>query len=105
MKEYSEQRIGMGPIPTEPKYYLNREQVNGLAVLRKFGWRIVCIRRPSLFETTTIMLHKNSNKLGVLGIDGILRITDNIKIRDKTKNMRDGESPRSHPLQFRKSPR
>ncbi|MES9992845.1 MAG: hypothetical protein ABW098_12880 [Candidatus Thiodiazotropha sp.] len=103
MKLFNDLRKGMGPIPSDPEVYLNREQVNGLSVLRKFGWRIVCVRRPSLFDTTTIMRHKNSKKLGILGSDGILRITENIKIRDKSRTKRSRKQTRPQPLQFRKS--
>ncbi|MET0005295.1 MAG: hypothetical protein DBP02_12760 [gamma proteobacterium symbiont of Ctena orbiculata] len=103
MKSYLDKRIGMGPIPSEPKYYLKKEQVNGLAVLRKFGWRIVCIRRPSVFDTTTILLNKHTNKLGVLGSDGILRLTNNIKIRDNSKEKRTTDRKKTQPLQFRKT--
>ncbi|MEW8027353.1 MAG: hypothetical protein AB2809_05990 [Candidatus Thiodiazotropha sp.] len=95
----------MGPIPSEPKYYLKKEQVNGLAVLRKFGWRIVCIRRPSVFDTTTILFNKHTNKLGVLGSDGILRLTNNIKIRDRSKKQGTTDPKKAQSLQFRKSPR
>jgi hypothetical protein len=79
----------MGPIPSEPESYLRREQVNGLAVLRKFGWRIVCVRRPSKIITTTILINKDTKKLGVLGSDGILRLTENIKIRNRD-NLKSG---------------
>ncbi|PVV08527.1 MAG: hypothetical protein B6D77_11740 [gamma proteobacterium symbiont of Ctena orbiculata] len=93
----------MGPIPSEPKYYLNKEQVNGLEVLRKFGWRIVCVRRPTVFDTTTILLNKHTNKLGVLGSDGILRISNNLKIRENSKKRDVTKINRTRPLQFRKT--
>lgn len=103
MKSFLDKRIGMGPIPSEPKYYLKKEQVNGLAVLRKFGWRIVCIRRPSVFDTTTILSNKHTNKLGVLGSDGILQLTNNIKIRDNSKEKRTNDRKKTRSLQFRKT--
>jgi hypothetical protein len=102
MKANSDKRIGMGPIPAKPKSYLKKEQVNGLTVLRKFGWRIVCIRRPSAVKTTTILIHKVTNKLGILGSDGILRLTDNIKIRAQGKPQTYGKRQKPQPLRFRK---
>jgi hypothetical protein len=96
MKAHNDKRIGMGPIPAKPKSYLKKEQVYGLAVLRKFGWRIVCIRRPSAVKTTTILINKHTNKLGILGSDGILRLTSNIKIRAKKTPQRQITYPRSH---------
>ncbi|MCU7864147.1 MAG: hypothetical protein KZQ92_09240 [Candidatus Thiodiazotropha sp. (ex Lucinoma borealis)] len=41
-------RIGMGPIPPVPKDYLTEQQVTKLAILKKFGWILVCIRRPAV---------------------------------------------------------
>jgi hypothetical protein len=103
MKPFTDKRIGMGPIPSEPKYYLNREQVSGLAVLRKFGWRIVCVRRPSEYDTTTILVNKHTDKLGVLGSDGILRISRNLKIRNGSKKRDNPENIKNRPLRFRKT--
>jgi hypothetical protein len=105
MKVYSDKRKGMGPIPSEPESYLKREQVNGLAVLRKFGWRIVCIRRPTRYHTTTILINKETRKLGVLGRDGILRLTDNIKIRDRSKQKEAAERRKVTFLNFRRTPK
>jgi hypothetical protein len=90
----------MGPIPSDPSSYLKREQVNGLAVLRKFGWRIVCVRRPTVIDTTTILFNKHTKKLGILGSDGILRLTNNIKIRTKSKPKLGSEPKRSQFLRL-----
>ncbi|MCU7932033.1 MAG: hypothetical protein KZQ90_14620 [Candidatus Thiodiazotropha sp. (ex Codakia rugifera)] len=43
------------------------------------------MRRPSASDTTTILINKHSCKLGVLGSDGILRLTNNLQIRDTKK--------------------
>ena len=79
-----EKRFGMGPIPKAPKFYLNEQQVNGMSILRKFGWNLVCIRRPSIDEVTTIFHNRQEDSVGVLGDDGILRISDKVKIRKAT---------------------
>jgi hypothetical protein len=105
MKLYSDKRRGMGPIPSEPESYLRREQVNGLAVLRKFGWRIVCIRRPTKSLTTTILINKETKKLGILGRDGILRLTDNIKIRNRGKQEAANDHRKVTFLKFRRTPK
>jgi hypothetical protein len=76
-----EKRFGMGPVPKTPKYYLNERQVNVMSILRKFGWKLVCIRRPSLDEITTIFHNRQEGSVGILGQDGILRINDSLKIR------------------------
>ncbi len=76
-----EKRFGMGPVPKAPEYYLNEKQVTGMSILRKFGWKLVCIRRPSIDEVTTIFRNSQEDSVGVLGQDGILRINDDLKIR------------------------
>ena len=76
-----EKRIGLGPIPSEPEHYLNAQQVHGLTILRIFGWKLVCIRRAVDSSNTTILRNKRENALGILGDDGILRLSSQIKIR------------------------
>ena len=76
-----EKRFGMGPIPKAPEYYLNELQVNGMPILKKFGWVLVCIRRPSVDEVTTILRNKRENAVGILGEDGILRVSESLRIR------------------------
>ncbi len=76
-----EKRFGMGPVPKSPEHYLNELQVNGMPILRKFGWRLVCIRRPSLNQITTILHNRAEGAVGILGEDGILRISNTLKIR------------------------
>jgi hypothetical protein len=77
----SEKRIGLGPIPTYPKMYINEKQVNGISILKKFGWTLVCIRRSHMEEAMTLLKHAHEKAVGVLGEDGILRIQPEIKIR------------------------
>lgn len=76
-----EKRWGMGPIPNAPENYLNERQVNGMPILRKFGWKLVCIRRPSVSEITTVFHNSHEGSVGILGEDGILRISDTLRIR------------------------
>lgn len=76
-----EKRFNMGPVPSCPEIYVNKTQVCGMSVLRKFGWKLVCIRRPSVDNVTTILRNSLENSLGVLGEDGILRISKNLKVR------------------------
>ena len=76
-----EKRFGMGPVPKSPEHYLNELQVHGMTVLRKFGWKLVCIRRPSINEITTIFHNRQEGSVGILGSDGILRISESLKIR------------------------
>ncbi len=76
-----EKRSGMGPIPKGPENYINERQVNGMPILRKFGWKLVCIRRSSVNDITTILRNAHEGRLGILGEDGILRINNTLKIR------------------------
>ena len=76
-----EKRLGLGPVPDSPEVFINERQVNGMPILRKFGWKLVCIRRTSVNEATTILRNSRENLIGILGEDGILRINDSLKIR------------------------
>ncbi len=78
-----EKRFGMGPIPKAPEQYLTERQVNGMPILRMFGWKLVCIRRPSSNDITAIFRNSEDGSIGILGIDGILRISESLKIRKK----------------------
>lgn len=79
-----EKRFGMEPIPKAPEYYINKRQINGIPILEKFGWKLVCIRRPSLTEIIPILCNRDEGLVGILGEDGILRISDTLKIRRST---------------------
>lgn len=78
---FGDKRLGMGPVPEAPAEFINERQVNGMPILRKFGWKLLCVRRSSLTETTTILRNSQENRVGILGEDGILRINDSLKIR------------------------
>ena len=78
-----EKRIGLGPIPSSPKDYLNVIQVNGMSILSKFGLRLVCIRRPSIEDAETVIRSSLDGSVGILGKDGILRLSQNLKVRDR----------------------
>jgi hypothetical protein len=76
-----EKRLGKGPVPKKPERYLSAQQVNVMTILRKFGWKLVCIRRPANHDVTTIFHNRREGTVGILGKDGILRISDSLKIR------------------------
>jgi hypothetical protein len=77
----SEKRFGMGPVPKAPETFINERQVNGLPILKKFGWKLVCVRRSSINEAITILRNRREDLVGILGEDGILRINNTLKIR------------------------
>ena len=52
-----------------------------MPILRKFGWKLVCVRRNSVNDVTTILRNSRENLVGILGEDGILRINDSLKLR------------------------
>jgi hypothetical protein len=77
----SEKRVGLSPVPALPEMYINEQQVNGMSILMKFGWRLVCIRRLHMGSALTLLKHIQDHTVGVLGEDGILRLEPEIKIR------------------------
>ena len=76
-----EKRFGMGPIPKAPEEYLTERQVNGMPILRMFGWKLVCIRRPDLGQALTVLKNSQEKSIGVLDEDGILILSPELKIR------------------------
>jgi hypothetical protein len=76
-----EKRFGMGPVPQALECYINERQVNGISILKKFGWKLVCVRRPAIDNVTTIVQNRLEGLVGILDEDGVLRINDSLKIR------------------------
>lgn len=52
-----------------------------MEVLKKFGWELTFIRRPLYSEVIPVVQNNQEQAIGVLGIDGVLKISDEIKIR------------------------
>lgn len=79
-----EQRTGQRPIPPSPTFFLNQKQINGIEVLKKFGWELAFIRRPLFSDILPIVKNAQENTVGVLGVDGILKISSELKLRKDT---------------------
>jgi hypothetical protein len=77
-----DRRIGISPIPADPKSYLNEHQQLGLNHLNEYGWTTFCVRRLSGGHATTILRNKHNRRLGILSEDGTLRLTEHLKIRN-----------------------
>lgn len=77
-----DRRIGISAIPSDPKSYLNEQQLLGLIHLREFGWTTFCVRRPSQRYATTILRNRHNRLLGILNQDGTLRLAEDLKVRD-----------------------
>ncbi|MEJ2622512.1 MAG: hypothetical protein P8163_20370 [Candidatus Thiodiazotropha sp.] len=77
----SEKRVGMGPVPTEPEMYINERQVEGMSILKKFGWNLVCIRRANFGQSLTVLKNRQERSIGILDEDGILKLSPELKIR------------------------
>lgn len=83
-----ERRNGMGPVPSNPELFVNEQQVWSLIILKKFGWKLVCIRRHYEYNHDPAMVLKNCEEaaVGVLETDGILRITNDLKLRKLSRH-------------------
>ncbi|MCU7808469.1 MAG: hypothetical protein KZQ73_11460 [Candidatus Thiodiazotropha sp. (ex Semelilucina semeliformis)] len=81
----AEKRNQMGPIPCDPENHVTEQQVHGLVILKKFGWKLVCIRRSTDAYSTTVLRNKQEGTIGILEPSGILRITSALKIRKRRK--------------------
>lgn len=80
-----ERRTGASPIPSDPELYINEQQVHGLIILKKFGWKLVCIRRCQDLYPTVILKNKGEGRVGLLEYNGILKLSDDLNIRSKTR--------------------
>jgi hypothetical protein len=78
-----DRRNGMGPVPSNPSLFVNRQQVWSLVILKKFGWKLVCIRRNSEYDQHPAMVLRNCKEasVGVLKTDGLLRLTNDLRLR------------------------
>lgn len=76
-----EKRVGQSPIPSSPSFFLSEKQINGIDILNKFGWKLAFIRRPLFSEVIPVVENTHENSIGVLGVDGILQIRNDLKIR------------------------
>lgn len=80
-----DRRNGASPIPSDPELYINEKQVHGLIILKKFGWKLVCIRRCQDLYPSVILKNKTEGRVGLLEYDGILKLSDDLHIRNKTR--------------------
>ncbi len=97
-------RNGAGPIPVKPERYINELQVHGLIILKKFGWRLVCIRRDEDTASSVIMKNGFDGLIGLLQLDGVLRISQDLKVRKNgvyDMNMSDDSLPEILPIFYR----
>lgn len=80
-----ERRNGNNPIPTDPELYINEQQVYGLIILKKFGWKLVCIRRCNDLYPSVILKNTAEGRVGLLECDGVLKLSEDLHVRSRTK--------------------
>jgi hypothetical protein len=81
-----DRRNSASPIPSDPGTYINEQQVHGLIILKKFGWNLVCIRRYNGTFPSIILNNRNEGRVGVLQYDGVLKLRDDLEIRNQKIN-------------------
>ena len=77
-----EQRIGVPPVPDDLEETLNEAQIHTLRRMENFGWELKFIRRPLFQDVLPILLHLDSNKIGVLEEDGTLNMQRDLNLRE-----------------------
>jgi hypothetical protein len=85
---FQDRRNGESPIPSDPELYINEQQVHGLIILKKFGWKLICIRRSDSLYPSVILKNSTERRLGLLEGDGILKLSSSISIRNRTRRER-----------------
>ena len=81
----TERRNGASPIPTDPELYINELQVYGLIILKKFGWKLVCIRRCNDLYPSVILKNRAEGRVGLLECDGVLKLSNDLHVRNRTR--------------------
>ena len=77
-----EQRIGVPPVPDDLEETLNKAQIHMLRRMENFGWELKFIRRPLFQDVLPILLHLDSNKIGVLEEDGTINMQRDLNLRE-----------------------
>lgn len=77
-----EQRIGVPPVPEDLEETLNEAQLHTLRRMENFGWVLNFIRRPLFQDVLPVLLHLDSNKIGVLEEDGTLNMQRDLNLRE-----------------------
>ncbi|MCG8018654.1 MAG: hypothetical protein JAY97_20815 [Candidatus Thiodiazotropha sp. 'RUGA'] len=65
-----ERRIGGSPIPDTKIQGINQQQLHGLDILSKFGWKLVCVRKANDLNPAVILENRQNGILGTLETDG-----------------------------------
>ena len=83
-----ERRRGVSPIPAVPFRYLTKQQINGLKILKEFGWGLVCVRRRS--DTDPIMILRNcqDKSFASLSERRTLKLSNDLIVRDPHRFIR-----------------
>jgi hypothetical protein len=76
-----ERRTGEVPASGDLKGLLNEAQLSTLGKMERLGWELRFVRRPMHQDTVSVLLHRQSNKVGILEYDGTLNTQPDIKIR------------------------
>lgn len=77
-----ERRKDRPAIPDDWKRYFNSEQFMAMNRYSSFGWTIKFIRRPLFQDAVIVMVHADTNEVGVLNENGEIDRADDIVIRD-----------------------
>ncbi|MEW8208695.1 MAG: hypothetical protein AB2746_21440 [Candidatus Thiodiazotropha taylori] len=76
-----ERRFNGSPIPDTEIQVINQQQLHGLDILSKFGWKLVCVRKANDLNPAVILENRQNGVLGTLETDGVLRLNSNLAIR------------------------
>ncbi|MCG7947466.1 MAG: hypothetical protein N0C84_14085 [Candidatus Thiodiazotropha taylori] len=76
-----ERRVGGRPVPDTEIQAINQQQLHGLEILSKFGWKLVCVRSENDLNPAVILENRQNGILGTLETDGVLRLNSNLAIR------------------------
>lgn len=77
-----EQRVGITPVPDNLEEMLNEAQIFALRRMENYGWELSFIRRPLFQDVLPVLIHADSNKIGVLEDDGTVNMQRDLNVRE-----------------------
>jgi hypothetical protein len=78
---WKEKRKEMVPVPDNLGELLNQNQMRTLRQIKKFGWQLHFVRRPSFQEPIAVIINPEGDKFATLETDGRIKVTTDLTVR------------------------
>ena len=83
-----ERRRGHVRIPDDLTFILSESQASALPGIQYAGWDICFLRERPYMDPEVVIHNREDGRLGILDIDGLIRMPDKLKVRKQTPQER-----------------